>query len=172
MSRQLQGSRPIEVLIAEDNANDAELTLIGLQQARLALNLYQVENGEQCLAFLRHEGEYALAPRADLLLLDLYMPIVSGREVLAEIAGDKALCDLPVVVLTTSKEIEDIRATYKLRCSSYITKPVDFDQFVRVVRTIPDYWLTVGWAYRPIERALYNQSPTDCRDSPAYTPRL
>jgi two-component system, chemotaxis family, response regulator Rcp1 len=138
-----QATRPIEVLIAEDNPYDAELTLVGLQQARLALNLYHVENGEQCLAFLRREGDYAEAPRPDLLLLDLHMPIMSGREVLAEIAADKELCDLPVVVLTTSREIEDIQATYKLRCSSYITKPVDFDQFVRVVRTITNYWFTV-----------------------------
>jgi two-component system, chemotaxis family, response regulator Rcp1 len=143
MSNGLQNSRPIEVLLAEDSEHDVELTRIGFEKARLAINLHHVEDGEQCLAFLRREGKYADAPTPDLLLLDLNMPILDGREVLSAIVEDERLRHLPVVVLTTSREATDIQSMYKLRCSSYITKPVDFDQFVRVVRTLTDYWFTV-----------------------------
>jgi two-component system response regulator len=131
------------ILLAEDNDNDVELMRIGFQRAKFAVNLHHVANGEQCMAFLRRQGQYADAPTPDLILLDLNMPRMDGREVLAEIVRDEALCKLPVVVLTTSDSNEDVLAAYKLRCSSYIVKPVDFDQFSQVVRGIGDYWFTL-----------------------------
>jgi two-component system response regulator len=102
-----------------------------------------VENGEECLAFLRKQGEYADVPTPDLILLDLDMPVMDGREVLAEMVQDEQLRHLAVVILTTSAGEQDVLQMYKLRCSSYITKPVDFDQFQRVIEGIGDYWFTV-----------------------------
>jgi two-component system response regulator len=95
------------------------------------------------MAFLRMEGQYANAPTPDLLLLDLNMPIMNGREVMAEMVADEKLQHMPVVILTTSSDEQDVLTMYRLRCSSYIVKPIDFDQFVRVVRSITDYWFTV-----------------------------
>ena len=143
MHSELARSRPVEVLLAEDNDNDVELTRQGFKRTKLLLNLHRVRNGEECLAFLRKQGEYANAPTPDLILLDLNMPKMDGREVLAEIVADENLKSLPVVVLTTSEEGEEILKLYKLRCSSYIIKPVDFEQFLRVVRSITEYWFTV-----------------------------
>jgi CheY-like chemotaxis protein len=139
---QLQ-SRPIIVLYAEDDENDVELTRIGLRQAHLSVDLKHVNNGEECLAFLRKEGIYRDMPDVDLLFLDINMPRKNGFEVLKEIAADPMLCSLPVVVLTTSKADEDIVAMYKLRCSSYITKPVNFEKFASVIRSMTDYWFTI-----------------------------
>jgi two-component system response regulator len=136
-------SRPAEVLLAEDNDNDVELTRQGFKRTKLILNLHRVKDGEECLEFLRKQGKYADAPTPDLLLLDLNMPKVSGREVLAEMMADEALKSLPVVVLTTSEVGEEILRMYQMRCSSYIVKPIDFDQFLRAVRSIAEYWFTV-----------------------------
>jgi two-component system, chemotaxis family, response regulator Rcp1 len=143
MHSDLAYSRPVEILLAEDNDNDVELTRQGFKRTKLLLNLHRVKNGEECLAFLRKQGEYVNAPRPDLVLLDLNMPRVDGRQVLAEMVTDENLRSLPVVILTTSEESAEILKLYKLRCSSYIVKPVDFDQFLRAVRSITEYWFTV-----------------------------
>jgi chemotaxis family two-component system response regulator Rcp1 len=143
MSDQLANGRPAEILLAEDNDNDVELTRQGFKRAKLLVNLHCVRDGEECLAFLRKQGEYMNAPTPDLILLDLNMPKIGGREVLAEIMGDDRLKSLPVVVLSTSEEGEEILKMYKMRCNSYIVKPVDFEQFLKVVRAIAEYWFTV-----------------------------
>jgi len=143
MSNQLANGRPAEILLAEDNDNDVELTRQGFKRAKLLVNLHCVRDGEECLTFLRKQGKYINAPTPDLILLDLNMPKIGGREVLAEIMGDDRLKGLPVVVLSTSEEGEEILKMYKMRCNSYIVKPVDFEQFLTVVRSIADYWFTV-----------------------------
>jgi CheY-like chemotaxis protein len=109
----------------------------------LLLNLHHVMDGDECMAFLRKQGKYANAPTPDLILLDLNMPRMGGREVLAEMVADENLNAIPVVVLTTSSQDEEVLRMYKLRCSSYIVKPVDFEQFLLVVRSIAKYWFTV-----------------------------
>jgi len=143
MHSDLALSRPAEILLAEDNDNDVELTRQGFRRTKLLLNLHRVRDGEECLAFLRKQGEYAHAPTPDLILLDLNMPKISGSQVLAEMVKDESLSSLPVVVLTTSEEAEEVLQMYKLRCSSYIVKPVDFDQFLKIIRAIANYWFTV-----------------------------
>jgi two-component system response regulator len=143
MINNLAGSRPAEILLAEDNENDVVLTLQGFKRCKLSLNLHHVRDGEECMAFLRKQGKYSNAPTPDMLLLDLNMPRMDGREVLAELVADESLNAIPVVVLTTSAQDEEILKMYKMRCSSYIIKPVDFDQFLHVVRSIAEYWFTV-----------------------------
>lgn len=143
MTSNVLSGRPAEILLAEDNDNDVELTRQGFKRSKLLLNLHHVKDGEECLAFLRKQGKYSNAPTPDLLLLDLNMPRMDGREVLAEMVADKVLNSIPVVVLTTSANEEEILKMYKLRCSSYIVKPVDFDQFLHVIRSIAEYWFTV-----------------------------
>lgn len=143
MSNQLANGRPAEILLVEDNDDDVELTRQGFQRAKLLVNLHRVEDGEKCLAFLRKQGEYQNAPTPDLILLDLNMPKMSGREVLAEMIKDDHLKGLPVVILTTSEQEQEILKMYNMRCSSYIVKPVDFEQFLKVVRAIAEYWFTV-----------------------------
>jgi|ERR1700722_488355 CheY-like chemotaxis protein len=136
-------TRPAEILLAEDNENDVELTRQGFKRCKLHLNLHHVRDGVECMAFLRKQGEYSTAPTPDLLLLDINMPRMDGREVLAEMVADETLSAIPVVVLTTSAQDEEILKMYRLRCSSYIVKPVDFDQFLYVIRSIAEYWFTV-----------------------------
>jgi chemotaxis family two-component system response regulator Rcp1 len=143
MNSKLDGGRPAEILLAEDNENDVELTRLAFKRCKLMLNLHHVPDGEECMAFLRRQGKYSNAPTPDLILLDLNMPRMDGREVLAELVADKILSAIPVVVLTTSAHDEEILKLYKLRCSSYIIKPVDFTQFVRAVGLIAEYWFTV-----------------------------
>jgi CheY-like chemotaxis protein len=143
MSNDLQGARLAEILLVEDSESDVFLTREGFAEARLTVNLHHVSNGEKCLAFLRKQGEFADAPTPDLILLDLNMPVMDGREVLREISADNSLNHLPVVVLTTSASQQDVLNMYKLRCSSYIVKPVDFDKFVSVVQDFSDYWFTL-----------------------------
>lgn len=143
MTSPLHNSRPAEILLAEDNDYDVILTREGFKRAKLMVNLHHVENGEECMRFLRREGEYADAPTPDIILLDLNMPVMDGREVLSEIVNDDKLRHLPIVILTTSSEDRDVLNMYKLRCSSYITKPVNFEQFVDVVRSFSNYWFTV-----------------------------
>ena len=137
------GGRPAEVLLVEDNEVDVLLTRKAFERAKLAVNLRHLDNGERCMKLLRREGEYADAPAPDLILLDLNMPVMDGREVLSEIVKDEELRKLPVVILTTSEAERDLLEMYGLRCSSYIIKPVDFDKFQRVIQELCNYWFTV-----------------------------
>jgi two-component system response regulator len=143
MNSKFAKGRPAEILLAEDNENDVELTRLAFKRCKLMLNLHHVPDGEECMAFLRKQGKYSHAPTPDLILLDLNMPRMDGREVLAEVVADKTLNAIPVVVLTTSAQDEEILKLYKLRCSSYIIKPVDFEQFLQAVGSIAEYWFTV-----------------------------
>ena len=143
MVSELARTRPAEILLAEDNDNDVELTRQGFKKCKLLLNLHHVKDGVECMAFLRKEGKYSTAPTPDLLLLDINMPRMDGREVLAEMVADEILKTIPVVVLTTSALDEEILKMYKLRCSTYIIKPIDFDQFLNVTRSIAEYWFTI-----------------------------
>jgi CheY-like chemotaxis protein len=136
-------TKPIEVLLVEDNPGDAQLTRIALSDGKMCINLSLTEDGVDALAFLRKEGKYVDAPRPDLILLDLNLPRKDGREVLAEIKADPSLKRIPVVVLTTSQSDTDILQAYELAANCFITKPVDFDQFVKIVQTIEDFWFTV-----------------------------
>ena len=136
-------TRPVEVLLAEDSNEDVELTRLGFRQSKLLVNLHRVADGVECLAFLRKQGEYQNAPTPDLILLDLNMPKMSGREVLAEMIKDDHLKGLPVVILTTSEQEQEVLKMYNLRCSSYIVKPVDFDRFSEIIRSLAEYWFTI-----------------------------
>ena len=143
MINTLPNTRAAEILLVEDNDNDVELTRIGFKKSKLLLNLHHAKDGVECMEFLRKQGAYAGAPRPDLILLDLNMPRMNGQEVLEEIVADESLCNLPLIVMTTSTDDEEILKMYKLRCSSYIAKPVDMEQFLRVVQSLADYWFTV-----------------------------
>jgi two-component system response regulator len=135
--------RPIEILMVEDSAGDAELLLDFLEQSKVKNRIHWVKDGEAAMAFLHREGEYAGKPVPDLILLDLNLPKKDGREVLSETKGDPKLAHIPVVILTSSKSEIDIARSYHLQANCYITKPVDLDQFVKVVRSIDDFWLSV-----------------------------
>ena len=135
--------RPVEILLVEDNPGDVRLTQEALRDAKVRNNMYVARDGEDATAFLRQAGEYADAPRPDLILLDLNLPKKNGREVLKEIKSDADMRRIPVVVLTTSRAEEDIIKAYDLNANCYVTKPVDLDQFVQVVRSIEDFWLTI-----------------------------
>jgi len=134
---------PIEILLVEDNPGDVRLTQEALKDAKMHNDMHVAENGVEAMSFLRREGKYANAPRPDLILLDLNMPKKDGREVLAEIKADKVLKGIPVVVLTTSRSEQDILKAYDLHANCYITKPVDLDRFIAVVKSIEDFWLTI-----------------------------
>jgi chemotaxis family two-component system response regulator Rcp1 len=135
--------RPIEILLAEDNAGDVRLTQEAFKEGKILNQLHVVGDGVEALAFLRQEGEYKDSPRPDLILLDLNMPRMNGRELLAVIKQDEQLRRIPVVILTTSDAEEDIVRSYNMHANCYVSKPVDFDQFMRVVRSIQAFWLTV-----------------------------
>ena len=134
---------PIEILLVEDNPGDVRLTKEALKEGRFANRINVAVDGFEAMAFLRREGKYANASRPDLILLDLNLPKKNGREVLAEIKADSNLKRIPVVVLTSSQAEKDIVATYNLHANCYITKPVDFEQFICVVRSIEDFWFAV-----------------------------
>ena len=134
---------PIEILLVEDSPSDAELTVEALAAAKVRNRLSIVQDGVKALEFLHHQGAYADAPRPDLILLDLNLPRKDGREVLVEIKADKGLQNIPVVVLTTSQAEEDVLRAYSAHANCYITKPVDFRQFMGVVRAIENFWLTI-----------------------------
>jgi len=136
-------TKEVDILLVEDSPGDVRLTREALAEGKLKNRLHVAEDGEQALAFLRRDGGYAEAPRPDLILLDLNLPRVDGREVLAQIKSDHDLKRIPVVVLTTSSADEDVLRVYDLAANCYITKPVDLDQFMRVVRSIEEFWLTV-----------------------------
>jgi chemotaxis family two-component system response regulator Rcp1 len=134
---------PIEILLAEDNPGDVRLTQQALKDSKMRNNLNVVSDGEEAIAFLRREPPYEDAPRPGLFLLDLNMPKKDGKEVLEEIKADPALRTIPTVVLTTSKADQDVLKAYELHANAYITKPVDFEQFIEVVKTIREFWLTI-----------------------------
>ncbi|MDB5052830.1 MAG: Two-component system response regulator [Bacilli bacterium] len=135
--------KSIEVLLVEDNPGDVRLTKEALKEGKVQINISIVTNGLEAMAFLRKEGEYKNAPKPDLILLDLNLPIKDGREVLEEIKNDDDLKYIPVVVLTTSEAEQDIFRTYELHVNCYITKPVDYEQFITVVRSIEEFWFTI-----------------------------
>jgi CheY-like chemotaxis protein len=137
------GGRPAEFLLVEDNPGDVRLTQEALKESKLRNNLSVVGDGVEAMAFLRQEGKYAGAPRPDLIFLDLNLPRKSGREVLAEIKADASLRRIPVVVITSSEAEQDILATYDLHVNCYVNKPVDLDQFIKVVRSVSTFWLTI-----------------------------
>ena len=136
-------SRPLELLLIEDNPADVRLTELALEEAEFHVNLTVAEDGEEALAMLRREGQFAEMARPDLVLLDLNLPKKDGREVLAEIKIDEDLRRIPVVVLTTSQRESDIRYVYDLQANSYITKPVDVADFDQIVRDLLRYWINV-----------------------------
>ncbi|MBW3597431.1 MAG: response regulator [Planctomycetes bacterium] len=135
--------RPIEILLVEDNPDDASLTIETLQEGRIRNNIHLVEDGVEAMAFLRQAPPHQTAPRPDLILLDLQLPRMNGREVLAEIKCDSRLKRIPVVIMTTSSAEQDIFNSYQLHANCYITKPVELDDFILAVRKIEDFWLTI-----------------------------
>jgi len=135
--------KPIEVLLVEDNPADVRLTQEALKESKIKIGLNVVGDGMDAMAYLRREGKYSDAVKPDIVLLDLNLPKKDGREVLAEIKGSEALKCIPVVVLTTSKAEEDILRSYNLYANCYITKPLDFEQFLTIVKSIKDFWLTL-----------------------------
>ncbi len=134
---------PIEILLVEDNAGDVRLTKEALNTVKFSNKIHVVWNGEEAMAFLRREGEFSNAPRPDLILLDLNLPRKDGRDVLAEIKTDEDLKRIPVVILTTSSDEEDILKTYDLHANCYVTKPVDLEQFIKVLKAIDEFWLSI-----------------------------
>jgi CheY-like chemotaxis protein len=134
---------PIEILLVEDSLDDADLTMDALRDGRVRNRITHVEDGMQAMAFLKREGKYADAPRPDLILLDLGLPKKTGREVLAEVKQDPDLRRIPVVVMTSSDDENDILAAYNLYVNCYITKPADLDQFIGVVKSIEQFWFTI-----------------------------
>lgn len=134
---------PIEILLVEDNPGDARLTREALRDARVRNNLHVVPDGVEALAFLRREGKHATAVSPDLILLDLNLPKKDGREVLGEIKNHDQFRHIPVVILTTSQAEKDIIESYRLRANAYVTKPVDLEQFLKVVQSIEHFWLEI-----------------------------
>ncbi|MGA2060585.1 MAG: response regulator [Thermoguttaceae bacterium] len=143
MNQNSKDWRPIEILLIEDNPGDVDLTKEALQDAKVRNRLNVVDDGAKAVDFLYKRGEYADAPRPDIILLDLNLPKKDGRQVLEEIKADPQLAEIPVVILTTSQAEEDIIRSYQLHANCYITKPVDFKQFMHVVKSIEEFWLTV-----------------------------
>lgn len=135
--------RPIEILVVDDSPADVRLTKEALHDAKVRNILHVAENGVEALEFLHQRGPYSDVPRPDLILLDLNLPKMSGQEVLEQIKADASLAIIPVVILTTSEAEQDIVRSYQLRANCYITKPVDLDQFITVVKSIEDFWLTI-----------------------------
>jgi chemotaxis family two-component system response regulator Rcp1 len=138
-----KNGKPIEILLIEDSPGDVRLTIEALKEAKVLNNLTVATDGVEALEILRRNGKHGDSRRPDLILLDLNLPLKDGREVLAEIKADPSLRRIPVVVLTTSRSEEDIARAYDLHANCYITKPVDFKQFITVVQSIEDFWLTV-----------------------------
>ena len=135
--------KPFHILLVEDSPADVLLTKEALSDSKLLVELHVAENGMQAMEFLRHNGAYSEAPTPDLVLLDLNLPLKDGREVLAEVKADPHLRSIPVVVLTTSQAEEDVLRAYGLHANCYITKPVDFESFVNVVRSIQQFWFSI-----------------------------
>jgi two-component system, chemotaxis family, response regulator Rcp1 len=142
MSKQIEG-QSIDILLVEDNASDARLAMEALRESKVRNTIHHVVDGVEAMRFMRREGKYASVPRPDLVLLDLNLPKMDGREVLADIKKDKDLKRIPVVILTISSDEADILKTYNLHANCFITKPIDLNQFLRVVKSIEDFWLTI-----------------------------
>lgn len=136
-------TRPIIILLVEDNPGDVRLTREALKEGKVLNTLYVAKDGVEALEFLRNEGRFAGMPRPDIIFLDLNLPRRDGREVLADIKSDPELRSIPVVILTTSQAEEDIVRTYDLHANCYITKPVDLEQFIMVVKSVEDFWFTI-----------------------------
>ena len=134
---------PIEVLLVEDNPGDVRLTREALKDGKVRNNLHVLADGVEAMRFLRREGRHVDAPRPDLILLDLNLPKKDGREVLEEIKVDEDLRQIPVVILTTSQAEQDILESYRLRANAYVSKPVDLERFLEVVKTIEEFWLEI-----------------------------
>ena len=134
---------PIEILLVEDNPGDVRLTQEAVREAKIRNTLNVVIDGEQAIAYVRRQGEYADQPRPDLILLDLNLPRKDGREVLQDLKSDPDLHRIPVVVLTSSAAEQDILRTYDLYANAYVTKPVDLEQFMHAVSSIQDFWLNI-----------------------------
>ncbi|MCI0701822.1 MAG: response regulator [Planctomycetia bacterium] len=134
---------PIEILLVEDSPDDADLTKDALRDGKVRNRISHVENGVEAMSFLRREGAYTDAPRPDLILLDLNMPRKNGREVLSEVKQDPELRRIPVVIMTSSDDEEDVLRAYDQHVNCYVTKPVDLDQFVKVVQSIESFWFTI-----------------------------
>jgi len=132
----------IEVLLVEDSPGDVRLTKEAFREANGAIHLHVASDGIEAMAFLRHEGAHTNAPRPDFILLDLNLPMMDGREVLAQIKGDERLMTIPTIILTTSSAEEDIVRSYQLQANCYLSKPVQLDEFEDVVKSINDFWLT------------------------------
>ncbi len=137
------GGRRAEILLVEDNPGDAELTAIALKDGKVSNRLSVVVDGVEAMAFLRKEPPYQDAPRPDLILMDLNMPRKDGRETLAELRKDPFLHNIPVVILTTSESKRDVTESYQLNANCYITKPVEFEKFISIIRSIEDFWFTI-----------------------------
>jgi chemotaxis family two-component system response regulator Rcp1 len=138
-----KATEPVDVLLVEDNPGDVRLTKEALKDAKLKIHMHVVGDGMEAMAFLRKQGKYAASPRPDLVLLDLNLPKKDGRQVLAEIKEDPDLKRIPVVIITTSKAEEDVLKSYNLHANCYVTKPLDLDQFITVVQSIEQFWLTI-----------------------------
>ena len=136
-------SRPIEILLVEDNPGDVRLIKEAFREGKVLNVLHVVEDGVEAMAFLRRENTYAQAPRPELILLDLNLPRKDGREVLAEIKGDENLKRIPVVILSSSKSEEDVFRTYNLHANAYVAKPMGLNEFMAAVRSIEEFWLAV-----------------------------
>jgi len=135
--------RPVQVLLVEDSPSDAAMTIEAMNEGRIVNQVHVATDGEVAMAFLRQEGPYVDAPRPDLILLDLNLPRMDGREVLREVKDDPILKTIPVIVLTTSAAEEDILKSYELHANAYVTKPVAFEAFFSAVRGIEDFWLAL-----------------------------
>ena len=136
-------AKPIEILLVEDNKGDVGLIEEVFEEAKIRNNLHVAEDGEEAMLFLHGEGKFSGFPRPDIILLDLNLPKKDGREVLGEIKEDPALKSIPVVILTTSGAEKDVLKAYDLHANAYITKPLDFEQFIRVVKSIGNFWLEI-----------------------------
>ena len=136
-------SRPVEILLVEDNPADVRLTREALKEGKVRNNLYVARDGVEALEFLRQEGQFTDAVRPDLILLDLNLPKRDGRQVLEEIKSDSSLRQIPVVILTSSQAEQDIAKAYDLHANCYVSKPVDLDQFIKVVRSIESFWFSI-----------------------------
>ena len=136
-------AKTIEILLVEDNPGDVRLTQEALKSAKVRNNLHVTTSGEEALDFLRRQGKFGQAPRPGLILLDLNLPVKNGMEVLTEIKADEALRSIPVVILTTSQAEQDVLKAYDLNANCYVSKPLDLDQFVKVVRAIEGFWLSI-----------------------------
>ena len=143
MTEREKNASPVEILLVEDNPGDVRLTKEALKEGKVYNNLTWAKDGVEALEVLRQQGKHAKAPRPDIILLDLNLPKKDGREVLSVIKGDDQLKQIPVVILTTSKAEEDVLKSYELHANCYVTKPVDLEKFIVVVKSIDAFWLTV-----------------------------